>query len=94
MGQPNGSILTTLDHLFEHIDLYQSLEEIEDHIAAQLHQQSINAVIVNPRTEHEEMIDTDEFITTRELRLMLYRDPRSPEWLKREIIWAELRRPN
>ena len=86
--------MTTLDHLFEHIDLYQSLQEIEDHIATQLHQQSINAVIVNPLTEQEAMIDTDEFITTRELRLMLYRDARCPEWLRREIIWAELKRPN
>jgi len=40
------------------------------------------------------MIDTDEFTTTRELRLMLYRDPRCPEWLKQEIVWAELKRPN
>jgi hypothetical protein len=84
---------TTLDHLFEHIDLYQSLQEIEDHMAAQLHQQSINAVIVNPMTRDEQMIPTDEFITTKELRLMLYRDERSPEWLRREIIWAELGRP-
>jgi hypothetical protein len=84
---------TTLDHLFEHIDLYQSLQEIEDHMAAQLHQQSINAVIVNPMTRDEQMIPTDEFITTRELRLMLYNDARSPEWLRREIIWAELGRP-
>lgn len=85
--------MTRLDHLWEHIDLYTSLQEIEDHIAADLHRRSINAVIVNPRTKHEEMIDTDEFITTRELRLMLYRDPRCPEWLRREIVWAELRRP-
>jgi hypothetical protein len=84
---------TTLDHLFEHIDLYRSLAEIEDHIAAQLHQRSINAVIVNPVTRHEARIPTDEFITTRELRLMLYNDARSPEWLRREIIWAELGRP-
>ena len=94
VGQPNGSILTTVDHLFEHIDLYQSLQEIEDHIAAELHRRSINAVIVNPETPQEDMIDTDEFITTRELRLMLYRDERCPEWLRREIVWAELKRPN
>ena len=86
--------MTTLDHLWEHIDLYTSLEEIEDHIAADLHRRSINAVIVNPMSRDEHMIDTDEFITTRELRLMLYRDERCPEWLKREIIWAELKRPN
>ena len=85
--------MTTLDHLFEHIDLYQSLQEIEDHMAAQLHQQSINAVRVNPLSTDEQMIPTDEFTTTRELRLMLYRDPRSPEWLRREIVWAELGRP-
>ena len=86
--------MTTLDHLWEHIDLYTSLEEIEDHIAAELHRRSINAVIVNPRSRDEQMIPTDEFITTRELRLMLYRDARCPEWLRREIIWAELKRPN
>ena len=85
--------MTTLEHLWRHIDLYQSLQEIEDHIAAQLHQRSINAVIVNPLTRDEAMIPTDEFITTRELRLMLYRDERCPEWLRREIVWAELRRP-
>ena len=85
--------MTTLEHLWEHIDLYQSLQEIEDHMAAQLHQRSINAVIVNPLTRDEQMIPTDEFITTRELRLMLYRDERCPEWLRREIVWAELRRP-
>ena len=85
--------MTTLDHLWEHIDLYRSLQEIEDHIAAELHQRSINAVIVNPMTRDEHMIDTDEFTTTRELRLMLYNDARCPEWLKREITWAELRRP-
>jgi hypothetical protein len=84
---------TTLDHLFEHIDLYRSLAEIEDHMATQLHRRSINAVIVNPMTKQEAMIDTDEFITTRELRLMLYNDARSPAWLRREIIWAELKRP-
>jgi hypothetical protein len=85
--------MTTLDHLWRHIDLYQSLQEIEDHIATRLHQQSINAVIVNPMTPQEDMIPTDEFTTTRELRLMLYRDARCPEWLKREIVWAELGRP-
>ena len=84
---------TRLDDLWEHIDLYQSLQEIEDHMAAELHRRSIRAVIVNPMTTDEQMIPTDEFITTRELRLMLYRDSRCPEWLKREIIWAELRRP-
>ena len=94
MGQPDPEILTTLDHLFEHRDLYPSLQEIEDHIAQDLHRRSIHAVIVNPRTPYEDMIDTDEFTTTRELRLMLYRDPRCPEWLKREIVWAELKRPN
>ena len=86
--------MTTLDHLWEHIDLYTSLQEIEDHIAQDLHRRSIHAVIVNPRTEQEDMIDTDEFITTRELRLRLYNDARCPEWLKQEIVWAELKRPN
>ena len=86
--------MTTLDHLWEHIHLYQSLQEIEDHVATRLHQQSINAVIVNPMTRDEQMIPTDEFITTRELRLMLYQDSRCPAWLKREIVWAELKRPN
>ena len=85
--------MTTLDSVFEHIDLFRDLTEIEDFIAHELHRQSINAVIVNPMTEQEHMIDTDEFTTTTELRLMLYRDSRCPEWLKREIIWAELKRP-
>ena len=85
--------MTTLDRVFEHIELFRDLREIEDFTAHELHRQSINAVIVNPMTKHEEMIDTAEFITTRELRLMLYNDSRCPEWLRREIIWAELRRP-
>ena len=85
--------MTRLEHLWRHIDLYQSLQEIEDHMAAQLHQRGINAVRVNPVTTDEQMIDTDEFTTTRELRPMLYNDARCPEWLRREIVWAELGRP-
>ena len=83
-----------LDTIFDNIHLYSTLQEIEDMIAADLHRRSISQVICHPLTDRPITMDATDFVTTRELRSQLVADPRCPEWLRREIVWAELKRPN
>lgn len=83
-----------LDTIFDNIHLYSTLQEIEDMIAADLHRRSISQVICHPLTDRPITMDATDFVTTRELRGQLVADPRCPEWLRREIVWAELKRPN
>jgi len=86
--------LIDLDTLFDNIDLYSNLQEIEDTIAADLHRHSIAQVMHNPWQDKAVTVDQADLMTTADVRKRLVADPRCPEWLRREIVWAELKRPN
>ena len=83
-----------IDTIFDNIDLYSNLQEIEDTIAADLHRHSIGQVMHNPWQDGPITADQTDLMTTADVRKRLVADPRCPEWLRREIVWAELKRPN
>ena len=83
-----------LDTIFDNIDLYSNLQEIEGTIAADLHRHSIAQVMHNPWQDNAVAVDQADLMTTADVRKRLVADPRCPEWLRKEIVWAELKRPN
>ena len=83
-----------LDEVFNNIDLYQSVEEIQSYVSAELARQNINAVAdydsVREPTE-DDYVDADYWVYSRAFLTTLISDARCPNWLERDIVWSVLK---
>ena len=93
---------TLIDHIFQKIDEFHGLAEIEQFAEQELSRRHINAVAVYrdetgvPRThtvDDTEYRDSAEWVATPEFYRHLIQHPQCPDWLSREIVWKMLRSP-
>jgi hypothetical protein len=85
-----------IDQIFNNIDLFRELHEIQDYCRAELRRRNINGVAEErPRGRRRDAdwdyIDADQWPYSQDFLLLLVTDPRCPRWLSREIVWYALR---
>jgi hypothetical protein len=88
MDRPLGNHLNHIrDIILLNLHLFSNLEELRSYAIAQLAQSGV-AYVLEPWSREDR--PTADWAHSRDFYRWLLEDPRCPEWLRRDCVWATL----